>query len=408
MDIFLENYNDFEFYSIQPNSRWWNDIITFGYKCDNEFIPKLSERMPIEDYFFRFQNENGFTIVATKENDFVGCLCSFYKHPETNRPWYQCIIINEHYRQNKLAKKFYDLSDIILKSRGEYFVQGRTWVQNIKNRKALKSIGFYQTKTKIDDRGIGIHTLLYEKCLYKSNFFNSINKLGILGGMGANASAKFNNDICFLTSQTEKEQYQIPILLYSATYTPDRTELILANKQKELAEYLNKQIQNLLQFEISHIVICCFSYHAVLELINPELRKKIVSLIDYTSKLLNVKKGKYLSLGTNGSYNLKLLKNIENLIYPNTIDQENIHNLIYKLKIGEPKELILIEVENIISKYNCEGVVIACTDLYLISDDLENHFTELEIINPLKIITYDINDSWKENLKIKQSNKKLN
>ena len=173
MDTFLKKFKEFDFYLIHQDSDWWKEIINLGHKCDKEFIPNLSERMPIEDYFKRFRNENGFTLIAVKNGSFVGCLCNFYKHPETKRPWYQCIIIDELYRENKLANIFYNLSDEILFKRGEFFVQGRTWTQNLRNRKALKTIGFYHTNTKMNDRGNGIHTLLYEKCLYKTDYFNS-------------------------------------------------------------------------------------------------------------------------------------------------------------------------------------------------------------------------------------------
>jgi len=397
MDKFLIKHHGFDFYSIHQNSKWWTEIIAFGYKYDKEFVPALSERMPIEEYFGRFRNEIGFTILAIKENEFVGCLCNFFKHPETNKPWYQCIIINEKYRQNKLAKIFYELSDEILMEKAELFVQGRTWVENIKNRKALKSIGFYTIKTLVNDRGNNIHTLLFEKCLHKTKNFEGIQHLGILGGMGSNASAKFLSDICFLTSQTEKEQEQLPITLYSATNTPDRSELILTDRKNELLALLEKQISQLVQQGASHLVVCCFSYHAVLNEINDVLRGKVVSLVDYTMSLLSLKKGNYLSLGTNGSYKLRLLKEVENIFYPDEQDQEYIHNCIYQIKRGEPKELVLFDIEKIVSKYNCTGIILACTDLFLVADDIEEHFKKLDIINPLKVIKYDIIENWKQN-----------
>ena len=396
-ETFLHSYLEFDFYSISSNSKWWAEIIKYGYKYNREFVPSLSDRMPIEEYFARFQSDKGFTIVAIDKNEFVGCLCNFFNHPETNRPWYQCIIINKKYRQNKLAHKFYELSDNILKEKSELFVQGRTWVENIKNRRALKSIGFYQIETLINDRGVGIHTLLYEKCLFNSEYFKGIKRLGILGGLGSIASAKFFSDICHLTSQTEKEQEQLPITVHSETQTPDRTELILSNRKPELVKLLNHQIKSLLDSNCSHIVICCFSYHSVINEIDQSIRVHVVSLIDYTTKLLENKKGTYLSLATLGSYKLNLLGHIDNILYPNEADQSNVHDCIYRIKKGEPKELVLIDLEKIIQNYNCTGIVLGCTDLYLLTDHFELYFKYLEIISPLKVLTYDITNNYKVN-----------
>lgn len=396
MDKFLTKYNDFKFYSIHPDSNWWNEIISFGYKCDKEFVPPLSERMPIEEYFKRFRNDRGFTILAAIENEFVGCLCNFFHHPETNKPWYQCIIINEKFRQNKLTEKFYDLSENILREKGELFIKGRTWVENFKSRKALVSKGFYLVDTLINDRSEGVHTVIYEKCLFKTKYFTRIKHLGILGGMGSNASANFLSNICVLTSQTKLEQDQLPISLYSVTDTPDRTELILAGRKEELIKLLEKQIRDLGKNNVSHIIICCFSYHSIINEIDISLRKQVVSLIDYTIALLKIKKGKYLSLGTNASYKLQLLKEADNVFYPIEEDQLKIHDCIYRIKRGEPKELILFDIEAIIARYECTGVVLACTEFSLVADKIEIDFKNLDILNPLKVISYDVADSWKE------------
>ncbi|SDE31260.1 aspartate/glutamate racemase family protein [Niabella drilacis] len=397
MDIFLEEYNGFEFYSITPTSQWWSVIIEFGHKCDHEFVPALSSRMPIEDYFGRFRTRKGFTVLASKEGGFVGCLCNFFEHPETYKPWYQCIIINEKYRQNKLAKKFYELSDNLLKARGELFVHGRTWVENTRNRKALKSIGFYQVATLINDRGDNIHTLFYEKCLFNSAMFKGIKRLGILGGMGSNASAKFLSAICLLTSQTANEQDQLPILLNSATYIPDRTEFLLSNRRQELTKILESEISSFLRSGVSHIVICCFSFHLVLDDILASLKEPVISLVDYINRLLDLKKGTYLLLATNATYKLNALPETDTLFHPKAEDQEQIHNCIYRIKRGESKELVLLDIKKIISNYNYNGVVLGCTDLFLVADVMESQFRDLDIINPLKVMTYDITDSWKLN-----------
>ncbi len=51
MDKFLINYKGFNFYLIHSDSPWWGSINEAGYKYDEEFVPKLTERMPIEIFW---------------------------------------------------------------------------------------------------------------------------------------------------------------------------------------------------------------------------------------------------------------------------------------------------------------------------------------------------------------------
>ncbi len=399
-DKFLLNESGFEFYLISLNSNWWQSIIKLGYDCDSEFVPPLSKRMSIEEHFARFQTEQGFTIVAIKENEFVGFICNFYHHPESNKSWYQCFIITQKFRQKSLSRYFFHLSDEILKERGQIFVKIRTWVENSLSRKVISNAGFYLREILSNDRGFGIHTLVFEKSLYRSEYFRNLNYLGIIGGLGSNTSAKFYSDLSKLTSQTKNEQDQIPIFLLSAPQTPDRTTMLFAKKQEDLVLLLISQVKQLINQGVSHIVICCFTYHAVLNYLPLELKNKIVSFIDYTISLLNLRKGKYLILQTNGSYYQNFYKELSNVTFLSRVDQITIHNLIYKIKSGEPDELVMPEFKEVISNYKCEGILIACTDLCLISDRFEEHFKNLDIINPLKVMTYDIIDQWRQTLSV--------
>lgn len=397
-DQFISCSDGFDFILIAPNSNWWVDIIFLGRKCDYEFVPPLSHRMPIDEYFARFRNEKGFTLIATKGNELVGCLCSFYKHPETNKPYYQCLMIEDKYRGHKLARKFYEICDEHLRDRAEHFVQLRTWSQNTKNIRAVKSVGFFQIDVLIDARGNGTHTLLFEKYLFKSSHFNHIKKLGVLGGVGSLASSNFVLNLCKLDIQKGSEQKQIPFILNSAPDTPDRTEKILAGKNEELTTKLTLELQEMVAQQVSHIVICCFTYHAVLNSIPEFLRKHVVSLIDYTNILVEKKKGNYLLLASLGTYETNLFKNTKGIFYPSPEDQENIHRCIYRIKVGEPNILVFRDLTTIIKKYEFTGLVLGCTELYLLSKEFEENLKENCLINPLKTICYDIVNNWKESL----------
>jgi len=394
----MKNISDFQFSLINKSSNYWEKVISLAKQCDNDFYPPLSQRMAIEEYFERFNNKNGFVTIVTKNELLIGSSCGFFFHPEYKVAYSQFTLIDRDHRDKILARKLINFVFKVCKESGAFFIQGRTWSTNFASQKLIKDTGFYLINTILNDRPNNVHTYEYEKCLYENTFFDKIERFGILGGMGSLASAKFLTNIYELNSQTEHEQEQIPIVLNSETNTPDRSKLILAGQYESLKLDLEIQLRNLVNQGVSHIVICCLSYHAVLNLITPELRKFVVSLIDFINHMLNGRKGKYLVLLTNGSYKLKLLKLGSNIIYPQPADQEIIHDCIYRLKKGEPKEIIIDEMLKLIDNYVLSGIILGCTDLYLLHELFIKRLENLEIINPLKLMSYNISDSWKNTL----------
>lgn len=394
-DTLLAEQDNLKFYALKPDSGWWNEIIEFGNVSENSDPAEAS----IGTFLEQFRTTNGITILASNDNEFAGCICTITADDGPKESGRQYFVVNDRYRSYGLKNIFRELSEKYLHQSSAFFARATAGMEDSNKRKALESRGFYQTESPSGSVE-AVHALHYEKCLYHSTAFRDIKKLGILGGMGSNASARFLSGICALTSQTEKEQDQLPIILNSATYIPDRTELLLSGRRKELADILAGEISNLLQNKVSHIVICCFSFHAVLNDIPASLKEKVVSLIDYTNDLLALKKGKYLLLATKGSYQLNNLAATNTLYYPKEEDQEKIHTCIYRIKKGEAVAIVLLDLEKVLCAYECDGLVLGCTDLLLIGDHIEHHFHHLDTINPLKVMTYDMVNSWRQNQEV--------
>lgn len=386
-------------FPITRTSKYWRQVIELAILCDTDFYPPLSHRMPIVNFFEQFDNENAFVIVVTNNELLVGSACGFYFHKDYNVAYFQFILFHENFRNLVLSRKLVNFVFNSCKERGVYFIQARTWSTNLASRKLMKDTGFYQIKAIPNDRYLDIHTYEYEKCLFENESFKNIKRLGILGGMGGLASAKFLLDIYSLIGQTAKENKQLPIILNSETNTPNRSELIINNQIELLSKYLEKQLGDLKKQKVSHIVICCFSYHSVLNYIGPNLRKRVVSLVDFTNQILKNKIGKFLLLSTNGFSKLHLLKSEEIIIYPKFSDQEQIQNLIYRLKTGDPHEIVLLDLIKIVTTYNINGIILGCTDLYPLGNTLEKAFSNFEIINPLKVMAHNISENWKISIK---------
>ena len=237
---------------------------------------------------------------------------------------------------------------------------------------------------------------------YSSDNFANITRLGVFGGMGMMTSAKFHYDTCLLSSRMP-ERDQLQTVLFSNPDIPDRTTLLLAGRDKELVDILRENVKALLSLNVSHVVMCCFTFHTVIGQLEEELREKVVALPAYAAQILShYKDKKILILCTKGSATFKLFGEEENIVYPEVEDQAFVHQCIIRLKEGEPISEIVADLKVMLKKYDYDHMVMGCTDLYLISPDLIEAFGEKAIIDPLRVMTYDITNNWKKQIERKK------
>ena len=87
-----------------------------------------------------------------------------------------------------------------------------------------------------------------------------IKTIGILGGMGPEATAYFYQKIIKFTNAS-KDQGHIPTLIYSNPQIPDRTEAILKNKHGKIVYQLQCAAKTLEKAGADFIVIPCNTAH---------------------------------------------------------------------------------------------------------------------------------------------------
>jgi len=152
-----------EFKVIDKKSKYWNNILELGRKYDYEFVPAISQRMPLLEYFEQFKIDKAFTIIALDNDILIACFCGYIEKPENNESWFQYIIIEKEYRNKKIAQIFFEMGLDILKQNKKNKVKTRTWSTNLKSMKIIKDFGFLEIETILNDRSDGIHTINYEK-----------------------------------------------------------------------------------------------------------------------------------------------------------------------------------------------------------------------------------------------------
>jgi len=199
--------------------------------------------------------------------------------------------------------------------------------------------------------------------------------LGIIGGMGTQATAYLYQILHDLQSVTIEQEY-IDVLLYSKPSIPDRTAYITGQSVKNPFEALVNAALTLENAGVDCIAIPCATSHYFYDDLIKAIRVPILSLLDETAqnvKTYNAKK--VCLLATDGTIKSKLFHNafkkcgIE-VVTPLDSVQVNIMDLIYDIKRGEAVSSEALS--DIVSKAcddEVDAVVLGCTELCVMEQD---------------------------------------
>ena len=153
-------------------------------------------------------------------------------------------------------------------------------------------------------------------------------KLGILGGMGPLASLAFLNTIYECNRPGSIEQESPDIILHSLSSIPDRTRSLLSSDEDALAALLIRNLRTLNACGVAKIVICCFTSHALIHRLPPDIKAKVVSLIELAAQELITRRQPSLLLASLGSYQKNVfsstddaLKAMEYIVLPDEKDK---------------------------------------------------------------------------------------
>jgi aspartate racemase len=223
---------------------------------------------------------------------------------------------------------------------------------------------------------------------------------GILGGLGPLASAEFLKTI-YEQSVAGEEQESPAVILVSDPAFPDRTAMLETNGHQELARLLAVNIRRLLSMEVTDVVICCVTLHAVLPYVPQELRARIVSLLDLIFAAISSSNERQLLVATNGSRSSCLYENhpawsrvCTQIVLPDAEDQSVLHRLIYDIKHNVLSCSHLHLLASMTDKYGVSSFIAGCTEIHilhrmLLRDPLR---AKLRCIDPLYILAERISN----------------
>ncbi|MET2832509.1 aspartate/glutamate racemase family protein [Mesorhizobium shangrilense] len=229
------------------------------------------------------------------------------------------------------------------------------------------------------------------------------NPLGVVGGMGSLATAKFL-EVLARKSRVERDQDHIPFICLSVPNIPDRSHAISIGSDAPLRQILERAYW-LEKAGCGALAIPCNTAHLWATEIKQALSVKFIDMVEITRQAIEDSRGseahnlRSISLGTsasmqNGLYagpdendfgkeffrNLKKLQDdtikiIADVKSGNTTDaQENLMRLVQAARSFEPDKIIL-----------------ACSEMSAICGDLAD---DNDIVDPINILADACIDWW--------------
>ncbi len=195
-------------------------------------------------------------------------------------------------------------------------------------------------------------------------------KLGVLGGMGPQATQTFYQ---FVLDRTDavRDQEHLPALILSDTQVPDRTPAILSGRTEELFRRLLDDAKLLERCGCTVIAIPCNTSHYFVDRLQGEVGVPILHMIRETAAVLAAQGKKRPGvLATDGTIRTGLYqKEFSALgmeaVAPDPDTQKLVMSIIYdEIKQGEKgSREKFAKIDRAIRGAGCDCAVLACTEL---------------------------------------------
>jgi len=223
------------------------------------------------------------------------------------------------------------------------------------------------------------------------NTMNSMSKellnkkplLGVVGGMGTQATAAFYEKLHSQQNVTKEQDY-IDVLLYSIPSTPDRTAFITGQSTENPLEHLIKAAQTLEEAGATCIAIPCVTSHYFYMDLVKEVNIPILNMLDETAGFVSKKSIKKVNLlATDGTIKGRVFHSVfENngieVSVPSKENQCKLMAMIYEIKRGAAISQEIINTLNSISddalKNGAEADILGCTELCIVANKSSPRF----------------------------------
>ena len=195
-------------------------------------------------------------------------------------------------------------------------------------------------------------------------------KLGILGGMGPQATQVFYQ---FVLDHTDaaRDQDHLPAVILSDTKIPDRTAAILSGETEELYQHLLKDAKLLETCGCTAIAIPCNTSHYFADRLQGDVNVPIIHMIREAAAVLAAQGKKRPGiLGTDGTIRSGLYQKEcaalgMEAVAPDEETQKLVMSIIYdEIKQGEQGSRDkFAQIDRALRAAGCDCAILACTEL---------------------------------------------
>lgn len=199
--------------------------------------------------------------------------------------------------------------------------------------------------------------------------------LGVLGGMGPEATVDFFKKVVALTT-ANIDQEHLRIIIDNNPKIPDRTKAILT-KSQTLVPVLIATARNLEKLGVDFIAIPCNTVHYFYDDLIKEITVPVLHMIREVAKAVKSTNSKYEKVGllaTTGTvtanlYQREFQKVRIEVIVPTPKVQTDVMDAIQEIKAGHDKNLakkVLIKVARQLLEQKAQALILGCTDIPLV------------------------------------------
>ena len=195
-------------------------------------------------------------------------------------------------------------------------------------------------------------------------------RLGILGGMGPQATQIFYQRILDRTD-AERDQEHLPTLILSDTEMPDRTTAILSGEGETVYQRLLEDARLLERNGCTAVAIPCNTSHYFVDKLQSELAVPILHMVRETCKVLAKRGCKRVGiLATDGTvqtglYQTECAAQGFEGVAPDEATQKLVMSIIYdEIKKGEKgSREKFAAIDRALRELGCDAAILGCTEL---------------------------------------------
>lgn len=198
--------------------------------------------------------------------------------------------------------------------------------------------------------------------------------IGIIGGMGPEATVDFYREIIRLTP-AQKDQDHIPVLIYSNPRVPERTQAILHGGE-DPTPFLIEAAQILERGGAGILAMPCNTAHYFLPRVRPAVQIPILDMIEETflrarAQIVDMKAvGLLATTGTveSGVYRNVFARHGVSILTPAAVEQDRIQQAIRQIKsdtYDRTRQDTLESIGGTLIRAGAQAVILGCTEIPL-------------------------------------------